>query len=53
MGAAVRGLIDMVTLLVSKGAAVRAEDKEGRSAAGYAALAAEQAVVKYFQTLPK
>jgi ankyrin repeat protein len=51
MGAAVRGLMDMVTLLVSKGVDVRGEDKEGRTAAGYAALAGEQAVVKYFQTL--
>ena len=51
MGAAVRGLMEMVTLLVSKGVDARALDKEGRSAAGYAAIAGEQAVVKYFQTL--
>ena len=53
MGASVRGLLDMVKILVEKGADVKALDKEGRSAAGYAALAGEQDVVKYFQSLGK
>ena len=51
MGASVRGLLDVVKVMVAKGADASARDKENRSPADYAKLNGQQEVVKYFATL--